>query len=165
MNISFKGINNLYIGKKEKSGFGMYLDNNGEIKQGEKKITTIKLRCDVTDDKNGKDFTNLKECAERSGSFVRLNCVNEENPEKVELLVTRVTAKDDVFGECSTSMINMNGHNIQLTDKKQLAMFTYLAGLTRKMSKLPSVTDAQKVYIDMANKSVHEEAVKFIDLY
>lgn len=165
MNISFKGINNIRIAKKEQRGFGMYLDNAGEIKQGEKEITSIKLSCEVTDDKYGNDFTALKEHAERSGSFIRLNCINEKEPNKIELLIKRVSAKDDVFDKCTTSLINMNGHDIPITDKKQLAMYTYLAGLTRKMSNLPNISDAQKVYVDMVNQSVHEEAVKFIDSY
>ena len=44
MQVSFTGINNLYIGKKAYSEFGSYLLNNGNLKEGDRTCLDVLIK-------------------------------------------------------------------------------------------------------------------------
>ena len=60
MDISFTGINNLYIGKKAYSKFGTYLGEDRKLKQGKKFYTEIKMKCNLTNDAQGNDLEDFQ---------------------------------------------------------------------------------------------------------
>ncbi|MCM1338291.1 MAG: hypothetical protein NC191_01310 [Muribaculaceae bacterium] len=58
--ISFTGINNLRIDKGTKSVFGPYIDNNDKLQNGTKNFTVTKIKCNLTDDINGCDYSEIR---------------------------------------------------------------------------------------------------------
>ena len=60
-------------------------------------------------------------------------------------------------------MFKINGTEVVLDDPKVLPLYTYMAKLTREISALQKVSDAQQAYARAVNKYVHDEAVYYID--
>ena len=50
-----------------------------------------------------------------------------------------------------------------LMNEKLCHCLHIFAALTRKLKTHPVMNDAKQVYVDLTNKSVHEEAMRFID--
>lgn len=164
LDISFTGINNLYIGKKTYSKVGSYLSNDSKLKQGNKNYTLIKISADLTDDQNGSDLTDFKTALSKCRPCYQINCINKEQPNKIELLVKRSDIQDDI-GKSSHSIFSINNYEIMLDEKQILPLFTYMAKLTRKIAKLQTTSENQKYYANLANKYIDTEARNFIETY
>ncbi len=165
MQISFNGIKNLYIGQKQYDKTGSYVTPDGFVKHGCKHYTVVKLRCNLTNDESGNDLDKFKLALAKSGKQFSDNCINHTEPNKFELLLTRQDINDPAQRNISMSDFTINGYDILLNEKETLPVYTYMAHLTRKIANLPEVSDAQKYYSNLINKSVDEEARKFIELY
>lgn len=83
MDISFTGINNLYIGKKAYSKFGTYLGEDRKLKQGKKFYTEIKMKCNLTNDAQGNDLEDFQKtlskcrpCSINSTALIELTLIN-----------------------------------------------------------------------------------------
>lgn len=161
-NISFTGIKNVYIGKKVYNKFGTYLDASSQLKQGEKVCTDVKISCELVDDAAGSDFTFLKKQLEKCGEHYKNSCLNKDNPNKITMYMRRQDVADDVV-DVSNSNFNFNNCSIYLNSKEVLPLYTCMAKITNKISSQPNISMEQKKYSDLFNKSVHEEAVKFIE--
>ena len=164
MQVSFSGIKNLYIGKRQNSKFGSYVNSIGEIKQNEKTYTQVKIRCELIDDECGDDLSKFKKALAKSCERCQLNCLDENNPNRLEILLTRQDI-DDQSGLVANSNIKLNGYDISLNEKGLLPMYTYLAHFSKEIADLPNASDAQKYYANLLNKSVDEEARNYIDLF
>ena len=163
MQISFNGIKNLYIGKKEYDKYGSYVTPDNYVKQGNKHYTVVKLSCNLTNDENGNDLDKFKQALDKSGRYFQQNCVNSEAPNRIDLQLIRQDIKDSK-GDVSMSDFVLNGCDMTLNEKATLPMYTYMAHLTKKIANLPNVSDAKKYYSNLINQSVAEEACKFIEL-
>lgn len=163
-NISFNGIKNISVHKKEYDKYGPYVTNNGNIKNGDKHYTEVKINCKLTDDSDGQDLRQFHEALKKSGMRYQANCIDKDNPQHIELKLIRQDIKDSM-GHISNSDLLINNFDILLNEKETLPMFSYMAHLTRKIANLPNTSDAQKYYTKLVNKSVDEEARRFLDLY
>ena len=161
MTVSFTGINNVYVGKKQVKKFSTYLSNTNELKQGECTYKSVRIKCNLTDDSKGKDLTEFKTALKKSDTQAKY--INKENPNTIDLMVTNKEANDGIIGKSSTSMIKLNGEDVTLTDRKELPLFTYLAKLTRQLTNSPEVSNNQKVCTNMANEGIHNNAIDFIE--
>lgn len=162
MGISFTGINNLSIAKKTSSKFGSYRTEQGEIKQADKKYLDIRIRCDLSDDAEGKHLSEFYNALQKCGHYSTLDYINEDNPKHVEMLVSNIYVKDDV-APVKISKIKLNGSDLILSNRSRLPMYTYLGKLTRDIVALENSTEAQKHYAKIANQSIQDEATYFID--
>jgi len=161
-NITFTGIKNLYTEKKIYSKFGSYVTNYGDVKQGDKNYKDLLIRCKLTDDSNGKDYTEFWDALHNSSNSYQARCVMQNCKDELTFYVNRCEVKDDVI-KVSNSNFTLNGIGIAPNDREVLPLFTYLAKLTRKLATLPENSPEKKELFKVANNSIHEEAVKFID--
>lgn len=164
MNVSFTGINNIYIGKKKYSKFGTYLGIDNEIKHGNKLYTEIKLKCNLTNDEKGNDLDDFKKTLSRCRPCYQYNCIDKNNPNKFELHLKRFDTKDDVFA-LSNSNFDINNYEIMLDEKQILPLLDYIAKVTKKLSQSKNLTDNQKQVMSFVNKSIAKEAEEFIENY
>ena len=162
MQVSFTGINNLYIGKKAYNEVGSYLTRNGNIKEGEKACLDVLIKCDLTDSKRGNHLSDFQNALKKISPYCQVDYVNKERPRHIELLAHHVRVPDDTSALPFT-VFKINGTEVVLDDPKVLPLYTYMAKLTREISALQKVSDAQQAYARAVNKYVHDEAVYYID--
>lgn len=160
-NISFTGINNLFIGKKAYSKFGSYITPYGNIQQGDKAVSEILIRCNLTDDFNGKHLSEFREALNKCDEHYRQNCINPNYPDKIRLFVRNF--KIDDITPISFSNFKINGCEILLHNRNTLPLYTYMAKLTRQIQQLPDISEGQQYYARLFNKNVHTTACEFID--
>lgn len=165
MQVSFKGINNVYVAKSTKNDvrIGSYADSAGNIKRGEKSYSTIRIKCDLTDDENGNDLTKFKDALSRSRYTYEANCIDKDNPNHIELEVKRFEVDDDVEGTISNSSFKINNTEIGLTERQDLPMYTFMAYLTKNICNTPGISQAKYDCVKTFNDSVATEAMRFID--
>lgn len=164
MKIAFTGIKNLHIAKKEYSKYGAYVTPDSNIKNGNKHITEVKITCNLTDDEKGDDLRKFSDALKRSGAWYQTNCINMNEPDKITLHMIRQDV-DDINVRVVNSDFKLNNLDLFLSRKDQLPIYSYMAYLTRTISNLPDVSNAQKHYAELVNQSVADEAVKFIETY
>lgn len=159
MSVSFTGVNNLKVLKSNKQGYGLFQGSDGEVKQGVKKLTEIKLRFNLTDDAAGKDMSELRNALKAS---LRGYSYNPKEPDMVELHLKDISGDDGVV-KSTQSLLSLNGQDIQIKKREDLALYTYLAKLTRKIANLPETSTNQKECINMVNTAVDRNAIYYID--
>jgi hypothetical protein len=162
MQVSFTGINNLYIGKKASSGFGKYMTRQGDIKEGEQQFFDVLIKCDLTDSKRGNNLSDFQNAVNKVRSYAQVDYVDSKNPKHIELLAQHVKMPNDTDA-LNFTVFKLNGTEIVLDNPKILPLFTYMAKLTRDISNASNHTDAQGAYASMVNRFVHDEAVYYID--
>lgn len=164
-NISFTGIKNLYIGKNCYNKFGSYVSSLGEIKQGEKEVTEMKIKCQLTDNKdvNGNDLSDFFRCLSKSGQKYLDNCVDKSNPDTLDLFIRRNDIKDDIE-KVSYSTFKVNGFDLLAASNKVMPLFTYLAKFTREIVPNSAKSENQKAFLRLANRSICEEVSKYFEL-
>ena len=169
--ISFTGINNIKIYKKTYEQFGSYLPANYAYKKGEiqdvmsygkKKYNEIIINCDLTDDTFGADLTMFREALKNSQLQYEFNCVDKSNPNYISLFLKRFDVRDEI-GHTSNSEFKINGCPILLNDRGVLPIYSFIARLTRKISEMQELSEPQRKCANFVNKSVHKEAVEFIE--
>ncbi len=153
MDVSFKGINNIKILKKQYKQFGTYQSLNNEYKQGEKFYTELKISAKLTDDAQGKD---LSDYLKRTPAMF----INKDNPDTVEFHLKRFDVPED---KVKQSTFKLNNKDLIVNDDKKLPLMTFLARLTRESSKNPELSENQQRCMKFANKSIHKETVDYIE--
>ena len=161
-NVTFTGINNLYTGRKLYSQIGSYITENGNVKQGNKNYKEILIKCKLTDDKNGKDFTEFWDSLGESSRSYQARCLMETSKDSLEFKIRRCEVDDDTT-PISNSTFNLNKIAIAANERSILPLFTFLAKLTKKLSKNPEYSPEKINLLKTANQSIHEEAMKFIE--
>lgn len=162
MDISFTGINNLYIGKKAYSKFGTYLGEDRKLKQGKKFYTEIKMKCNLTNDAQGNDLEDFQKTLSRCRPCYQFNCIDRLNPDKFELHMKRFDVKDD-FLPATSSSFDINNYEIMFDEKQILPMVDFMARLTRKLSKSNDLTEQQRKVMSFINQSIADRAEDFIE--
>ena len=163
MKVSFNGINNICVSKKEYSKYGAYVTPDNRVNRGDKHYTSIKVSCNLSDDENGKDLTMFKTALAKCGKRYEEGCINKSSPDRFELVMTRQDV-DDNKGHVAMSDFEINGFDVLLNDRKTLPLFSYITALSRKISNSDGITGLQKECSNLINKSAKDEAVKFIEL-
>lgn len=153
MDVSFKGINNIKIAKKQYKQLGTYQNLSNELKQGEKFYTELKISAKLTDDEKG---NHLSDYLKRAPKMF----INEENPDTVELHLKRFDVPEDMVNQ---STFKLNNKDLIVNDDKKLPLMTFLARLTRESSKNPELSENQQKYMKFANKSIQKETVDYIE--
>lgn len=162
MQVSFTGINNLYIGKNAYSEFGSYLTRDGNIKKGDKSCLNVLIKCDLTDSKRGNHLSDFQNALKKISSYCQVDYENSQKPQHVELLAQHVRVPNDKSAY-SYTVFKINGTEVVLDDPKILPLYTYMAKLTREIAASPKASDAQQAYARAVNKYVQDEAVYYID--
>lgn len=161
MEVSFKGISNLYMAKRNYSRFGSYLANNGTIKKGDKNYTDILIRCQLLDDHCGNDFSDFIRALAKCSPHYKNNCINPQKSNQLELSLTHFNVKDGAG--CENSTFKINDCDILLNSQETLPIFTFMAKLTRTIAFAIGPSDNQKALAKFFNAAVHNEAVHFIE--
>lgn len=163
MQVSFNGINNIRIFKKEYVKYGAYVTQDNKVKQGDKHYTVVKISCNLSDDKEGNDLTKFRNALRNSGAEYEANCINPQEPDKFALTLTRQDVKD-TKGHVSMSDFMINNFDVMLNSREVLPMFSYIAYLSRRIAGIESLSQSRRDCINLINKSAENEAVKFIEL-
>ena len=159
MNISFTGINNLYIGKKSSSSYGEYITDDGHFANGNKKHLDVLIKCVLTNDEKGKHIADFDTALKKSGIISNFDPENPDEPIEIELLAEHTELEKNAspftnFKLCGAETPIM---------RETLPFYTYMAKLTLDISNLGSASNAQKEYAQTVNKFVQNEAVYYID--
>ena len=155
MSINFTGFNNIKIGKKQYEQFGSYCNHNGEILRGKKKYTELKFNTQLTNDQKGNDLDDfLKRTPKKF--------INEQNPDKLDLRIKRFDIEDSDI-DINQTMFNVNGKDLILDSDKKLPLMTFLARFTRESAKNPELSENQQKCMKVANQSISNEAMNYID--
>lgn len=160
-NISFNGIKNIYVGKNVSKNFGSYITSDGLVKRGNKEITYLKLKCNLDNNALGQDLSEFRDSLKRSKCF-QSKSVADTDTSGLELIVKRIFVKDNLAPVTNSNFI-LNGVSILPNERQILPLFTYLAKLTRNLGQNPESSEAKKACFNLMNKSIHEEAMRFID--
>lgn len=162
MDVSFTGINNLYINRKTYSKLGTYLSEDRELKQGKKFYTEIKMRCNLTNDAQGNDLGDFQKTLSKCRPCYQYNCIDKNNPDKFELNMKRFDVKNDII-PTSNSSFDINDYEIMFDEKQILPMVDFMARLTKKLSKSKDLTDQQRKVMSFINESIATKAEDFIE--
>ncbi len=153
-NISFKGINNIKIGKKEYSQIGMYLKPDNSTAYGEKYYTELRITANLTDDKAGNHLSDYLKRA--PGKYV-----NAQAPDKIELNIKSYEVPEEGVRQ---SFLVLNNKEIIINDDRKLPLLTFLARFTREGAQNKELSENQKKYLRFANKTIHNEAINYIEV-
>ena len=154
MKISFKGINNIKIEKKEYSKTGFYQRLNKNIGYGKKDYTELRITANLTDDKKG---DHLRDYLKRTPA----EFINKSEPDKIELHLLNLDIPDD---NVNLSFFRFNNKNLILVDDCLLPLMTFLARFTREGGQNPDLSENQRKYLNLANNAISKEAMEYIDL-
>lgn len=157
--ITFTGLNNIYAGRKLYTNIGNYVTDNGEIKRGNKNYKELLIKCQLTDDKSGKDFSEFWDVLTKSNKNYSVRCLMNTTTDTLNFKVKRCEAPENV----TNSNFTLNGIEILPNERSVLPLFTYLAKLTRKLAAISGNSQEKTELFKIANKSIQEEAEKFIE--
>lgn len=161
-NISFTGIQNLYIGKKNYSNYGSYLSLDGNLKQGKKDYTDVLIKCKLTDDKYGNHLSEFYETLSKSRPCYHVNCINNKAPDEFILRMKHFNVKDDPI-DVNNSIFFINDYQIMLDERQVLSLYTFMAKITRLIANAKGPSENQKQYAKLVNHAIHNEAMNYID--
>ena len=162
-NISFTGLANIKMGQSKQWSkcFGLYPSITGEIKRGEKFYRDYKLHVDLINDEKTKDFDNLLSAmADASVDFA--TSYFRGKPNRVEIFLRSFHVNDDV-SKIYYFQFRINGVDATLCSRKGLKLYTWLADITRRIGKMPEMTQRQRDFANFLNKRIHHDAMLFID--
>ena len=159
-NISFTGINNFYLGKKVYNKIGTYISKAGD-EQLPIKHTDIKIKCILTNDNNGKDLSDFYKALDKCGNCFQAINIKQTPIGNFEFIINRSDIADRNFSQITG--FSVNGCSVLPNERKILPLFTYLAALTRKLAARNDMSQEQRYYLTQANRSIAQEAMKFID--
>lgn len=160
-NISFTGINNIYIGKNATSQMGSFLSKSRKVKHGLRETLYTKLKCTLCDNESGNDLSEFRDSLKRGNCFQTAS-VADTDTTNFELIIKRNHIKDS-NEQVSESDFFLNGVGIKPNERGMMPLFTYLAKITRTLGLSPQMSEPQKECLGVMNQSIAEEAMKFID--
>lgn len=159
MTVSFTGINHLRVAQKTSQKYGLCISASKEIEPHIADVTTVKIRCELTNDSKGNDLSEYQNVLKKANKII---AYNPQKPNEIELHMDRYDIKDDVI-PISNSVLKINNQPIPITKREDLALYTYLAKLTRRMSSMASNSPKLQDSINKVNDSVAENAMYYID--
>ena len=168
--VSFTGINNFHIFRKSYKQFGTYLPPSGAqnpdlqfaLRYGEKQYNELILHCDLTDDISGNDFTKYLYALSKSYNKSKYQYMDFNKPNHVCIHLKRFDVEDDIGHACE-SWFKINGQDIILNRREVLALYTFMAEITRKLANVRGMSQNIVKCLRFMNKSVEKSAVDFIE--
>ncbi len=157
MEVSFTGINNLYLAKRAlRPNEIQGLTHNGEqeLKYG---IVT-KLKAKLSDDHSGKDLSDFIKLQTRFNH----GYVNPQAPDTVELETLYSVIDNDITNH-SIGSFKLNGRYINISENKDFALFDYIAKLTRQIFKKPELSQERKDLVKFMNDVIDASAKSFLE--
>ncbi|MBP3820555.1 hypothetical protein J6G99_02795 [bacterium] len=159
-NISFTGINNVKMTMTpmhEKLGY--YLTEKGNLKIGFVKFREYKLNFNIFNDKDKADYDEfVNSMAKSKKEFIK----KFQEPNKIELYSKRFFINDEE-NPIKFSIFKINGEDI-IPTRTSMNIFTKLAELTRRISKMENLSEKQQKFAKFLNYTIADEATKFIEL-
>lgn len=163
MTVSFTGINNIKVFKKKPFSYdGFCTDSEGYIKKIVKSKDEMLLKFDLCNDAAGNDLDEFNKVMSKTKSLSSVVSKNTEEPYAVKLLAKSISTPKEKNPHKQTSFY-LNDNLVPIMENSDMAVLSYLAKLTRKMSKNTEITDVQRDYIEKTHKCIHEEAMKYIN--
>lgn len=168
MSISFTGIKDCKVYKKEYTKEGIYADKNGEFKRGNKNYTEVMMTARLTDDKDGDHLTqylmSLPAGYENTKGYDLVNIhltkfTPEEN--KNDIYLPNMMYSDEAN---NTSMLKLNGKDFKINSDSKLQIASFLAHTTNRDLDLTELNKNQKKYVKAINNAIHEKALNFLDI-
>lgn len=153
MSTNFTGINNIKILKKNYDAFGTYKNMYGELQQGNKLYTEMKISAKLTNDQTGNHLTD----------YIRSTpqyFVNKEQPDTIDLYIKRFDAEDGIVNQ---SLFKLNDKKLIINEDRKLPLMTFLARFTRESANNPELSTNQQKCMNLANKSIHKETVEYLE--
>lgn len=160
MNVSFTGISNLKIAKSRmpKTSYGLYPSVSGDIKTGEKTANEFKLWFNLT----GKDYDNFMSAMTKAEKGLNISYFKND-PSKIELHLTKYSIEEDDVIPTSFNVFRINNENISLMQRNGLALYEYLAHMTKNILKNFKLSEKQKECIQIINHAIADDAAEFIE--
>lgn len=158
MEVSFTGLNNIYVGNRNfvSREYKTLIPKSIKVE----KDIVLRFRASLTDDKFGPDLTLFKNFLKRMRIYGKRNFLNTDKPNEVCLDVQYAVGRDRE-GEKAISGFILNGVEVPLSDNKDLVAFTYLAKFTKRIAEA-SKSENRKILANYANDIIHSTALTFI---
>lgn len=152
MKVSFTGIDNLKILRKQYNIDDSKKDPNPHMILGDRYYSEIIISGNLTD-KSGNHLSDYK-------SKVPKSFINHNEPDKFELHMKRY---DIPKLDLHHSAFKFNGKNLLFDSDEKLSLFTFLARLTRDGAKDPNFSENQHKVMNFVNQSIHKEVSEYMD--
>ncbi len=155
MNINFTGINNI-ISKTHSHVIGSFETNSRSC------FKSVNIKMELNDI-GERDFQEFEKSLKKSATYCQQNCLNKNEPDKLELICTNITEsyKPD---ENSSSSFNINGTEIVFDEDGVLPLFTYIAKITKKISKNQNIPIEEREAAKFINNKIQQEANRYFDI-
>lgn len=163
MKIAFKGIQDIKVLKKIKENNGFIETKIGQNIPAKETINTVKIKCKLTNDTNDNHFSEYLKILDKTYRNTKMDLKNESDFGIIEL-VTQYRVLEALDKKFKSVNLFLNDKNIELNNDGLLALYTYIAKLTREMTNSDIANNAQKDYIKWVNKKIHNEAIKYLDI-
>lgn len=168
MSVSFTGIKDCKVYKKEYTKEGIYKDEYGDFRRGNKNYNEVMMTARLTDDKDGDHLTQYLMSLpvgyenKKGNDLVNIHlikCTPEKNEDDIYL--PNVSFPDGVN---SISMLKLNGREFNINNDSKLPIASFLAHMTKRDLDLTSLNDNQKKYVNVINNAIHEKACTYLDV-
>ena len=168
MSVSFTGIKDCKVYKKEYTKEGIYKDEYGDFRRGNKNYNEVMMTARLTDDKDGDHLTQ----------YLMSMPVGYENTKGYDLVNIHLTKfkpegnEDDSYlpnvsysNEANNvSTLKLNGRQFDINNDNKLPIASFLAHMTKRDLDLTSLNDNQKKYANVINNAIHEKACTYLDV-
>lgn len=154
-NINFTGINNIIPKTKSRIIGTLGSTNSSTIKD-----VTLSMKLNNTD---GKDLREFYSVLDRSSSYHRMQCFNNNTPDKLEIFCSNTKSNNKNSSFKSGSSFNVNGHTIFFDEDSILPLFTFLAKITRKIAQKEEISTENRDVARFINSKIQEEAEKYFN--
>lgn len=168
MSISFTGIKDCKIYKKEYTKDGIYVDENGDFRRGPKKYNEVMMTARLTDDKDGNHLSqyllSMPEGYENTKGHDLVNIhLTKFKPvsKKGDAYLPNVFYSDEAK---NVSMLKLNGRQFDINNDDKLRIASFLACMTKQDLDLTGLNNNQKKYANVINDAINEKALEYLDI-
>lgn len=168
MSVSFTGIKDCKVYKKEYAKEGIYQDENGDFRRGKKNYNEIMMTARLTDDKDGDHLTQ----------YLMSMPVGFENTKGYDLVNIHLTKFKPAADESDSylpnvfysdeannvSMLKLNGRSFNINDDNKLPIASFLAHMTNRDLDLTGLNKNQQKYAKVINNAIHEKACDYLEV-
>lgn len=158
MNVSFTGVNNLmFLNSSKNLPDELYRDSDGNIRRETVNEKTIFMSADL-DDKGTKDLTEFNTALKKLRPCYQLNCVNRENPKRLDLHCTTYSASN-----LKQSVFQLNNYELMLDEKQILPLMDYLDNLLKNIGKNSKYGLSADEYVSQISNAIKSEVLRCIN--
>lgn len=164
MKISFKGIKDIYIGQSHKKDQPQIARlSDGSACRTTADIDLIRLKC-ILDDKNNRDLNDY---------YIALAKIDKKNNnsflkyvidyDSIDLISDQRCVK---YGDKKflCSRLLLNGEDLGIHDDSTLALYSFLAYLTRTIAASENTSVPQRKLLTILNQEIANKACRYLDI-